>query len=69
MSTKRIELLAKLQELIERDATNKRHAEKLNQDISYFISEDLGLKGPATLLDISKKLLETTIDESLIIKP
>lgn len=54
--------LEKLNELIERDKTNKRHQEKLNEDISKFISEELDIKGPATLLDISKKLLETSYE-------
>ncbi len=66
---KRMELLEKLSQLIEKDKTIKRHQEKLNEEISQFISTDLGLNGPATLLDICKKILEITIDESIIIKP
>ncbi len=59
--------LEKLTELIEKDKTIKRHQEKLNEEIQTFISSELGLTGPATLLDISKKLLETSFEESRII--
>ncbi len=63
---KRMQLLEKLSELIERDQTIKRHQDKLNQDIAQFIEMEVGLKGPATLLDISKKLLETSHEPTII---
>jgi hypothetical protein len=64
---KRMKMLETLSQLIERDNTIKRHQDKLNKDIAAFIEQELGLQGPATLLDISKKILETSVDESLII--
>lgn len=66
---KTMQRLEKLADMIERDNTIKRHQEKLNRDIQEFIELELGLKGPATLLDISKKLLESSIEPSRIITP
>lgn len=65
--TKRLE---KLSDFIERDNTIKRHQEKLNKDISEFVQGDLGFGDrPATLIDIVKKALESTIEPSRIIAP
>jgi hypothetical protein len=54
--------LETLTQLITEDNSIKSQQEKLNQKISQFISDELGLKGPATLLDISKTLLETSFE-------
>lgn len=59
--------LKKVSELLARDHALRDEQAKLNQDITEFITKDLGITGQATLLDISKRLLETTIEPSRII--
>lgn len=42
----------KLMDLIKRDREIKEAQEQLNKDISAYIAESTGIRGPATLLDI-----------------
>lgn len=69
MTNKRMQLLEKLSTLIERNQRIKREEFELNQEIAQFIETELEIKGHATLLDISKRLLEVTADAPRIIQP
>jgi hypothetical protein len=64
-----MERLEKIQKLIEREQKIKAQQAELDKDFNDFMSKEIGVQGPATLLDISKRLLETSFDESRIIMP
>ena len=63
--TKLFARLEKLKELRERDLEIKKNQDRLNEDINKFFNEELEFKGPATLLDISMRLLETSYEPTI----
>lgn len=63
--TKLFMRLEKLKELRERDLEIKKNQDRLNEDINKFFNEELEFKGPATLLDISMRLLETSYEPTI----
>jgi len=64
-----IQRLEKLAEFQKRDTELKEQMNKLNMEISEFISQDLGLKGQATLVDVLKVALESTLAGNIIQAP
>jgi len=61
--------LEKLAEFQRRDNELKMKMNELNQEISEFISKDLGVTGQATLVDIVKHALETSLESNIIQAP
>lgn len=61
--------LEKLTELQARDKKIRDDQDQLNKDINAFMSTEFGLNGPATLVDIVKKAMESTVEPSRIITP
>lgn len=60
------EMIKKFAEFEAQDMKIKEDQKKLNDDISAFYSQALGLEGTFTLVSLSKKLLEKTYEPKII---
>lgn len=69
MNEKLLLRLSKLTEFQNTDTNIKYQQQKLNQDINDFMVKELGMEGNYTIIDIAKKLLETSFEPSRIITP